>query len=258
MSTAFLKLMHLADSALPIGATSHSFGCETLAAEGSVRAIDLEPLLTALLWDNGQAEAVICRLAYRLAANGLPTANGDSAVRGAYPIGPPLFAHWLALNQLVAAMKSARESRVASATLGRRFLQLVANLEDAQPLQTLYQRTPATNVHYCVAFGFVGGYLGLGEEETVLAYLQQNTMGFLSAALRLFAIGQGRAGEILWRLKTVIAAVAEASAVATAAAPHGPLSSEWTTCLDTLSIFTPMLDLGSMRHPLLRTRLFIS
>jgi len=244
--------MHLADSAFPIGASSHSYGIETLATEGSLRAAELEAFLADLLWESGLVEALFARLAYRLASG-----NG-TATHALQAVLPP----WLQLNQMCAAMKGARESRNASATLGRRFLQTVAALEQDSTLQDLYQQTidNAAGIHYCTAFGFVGGHLCLGEEETILAYLQQNTTGLISASLRLLPIGQGRAGEILWRLKTVIAAVAEASvpldADRSANSVIGPNTSY--SALAPLSLFTPLIELGSMRHPTLHTRLFIS
>jgi urease accessory protein len=242
MSIQLLKLLHLADSAFPIGASSHSFGLETLIADGTLRAPTLAPFLTDLLWESGQAEAFFLRLAHRLSA---PSRAGD----------PPDQPDWVTLNLTVAASKGARESRSASATLGRRFLQTVAGLEAAVTLQTYYQEASraAAEIHYCAAFGLVGGYLDVAEEATVLAYLQQSAMGLVSACLRLLPIGQGRASELLWQLKPTLVAVAEASATMLAA----PVQS-WQQALDELSFFTPLVDLGSMRHPTLRTRLFIS
>ena len=78
-----------------------------------------------------------------------------------------------------------------------------------------------------------------------------------SAALRLLPIGQGRASEILWRLKPVITMVAEASdcALSAVSMAENLAPSPYPA---NVSTFTPLVDLGSMRHPTLRTRLFIS
>lgn len=241
MSINFLKLMHLADSAFPIGAASHSFGIETLAAEGTLTAPQIERFLTDLLWESGKLEAGFCRQAYHICAS-------DAAA--------PHFITWMKLNHLIAATKGARESRDASATLGRRFLQMVAQLEAAPALQAHYQQSIQTHIeiHYCAAFGLVGGHLGLDEEETVLAYLQQMIMGMVSACQRLLPVGQGRAGEILWRLKPVLAAVAQSSQVLSTPDQSPPEKLPFPQ----FSTFTPLVDLGSMRHPTLPTRLFIS
>ncbi len=242
MSLALLRLLHLADSAFPIGATAHSFGLETLVAQNNLTPQILCLFLRDLLQETGRLEAVLGRWAYRCGRATETTATLDQ---------------WLQLNLWYAALKPARESREASAALGRRFLQTVAHLEGSsllQQAQTLAQQS-AVDIHYCTAFGLVGGVLRLGEEETVLAYLQQSMTGLVSACLRLLPIGQGRASEILWELKAPIAAIVSESHKLT---PNHKAILDGGLCLDQLVTFTPMLDLASMRHPTLATRLFIS
>ncbi len=236
--------MQLADSAFPIGASSHSFGIETLAAEGVLRAPEIEAFIADQLWESGKLEARFVRLAYQVAI----TADDETDEIG-----------WLTLNRTLGATKSARESRSASATLGRRFLQTVAQLEDDATLQQYYHAATAAavDIHYAVAFGLVGGRLALGEEEAVLAYLQQTTVGLLSACLRLLPIGQARTSEILWRVKDLLIEVATASRIQSPA-PLDEMEPAWRQFLAGLSTFAPLVELSSMRHPTLSTRLFVS
>ena len=62
-----LRLLHLADSALPVGALAHSFGIESLTSSGALRVADLPSFLQGYLEEAGVMEAAFCRAAYRLA-----------------------------------------------------------------------------------------------------------------------------------------------------------------------------------------------
>lgn len=207
-----MKLIHLADSALPLGSAAHSFGLETLVAEGLLTRETLPSFLRDYLEETGLLEAAFCRAAYRVS-------NSD----------------WPALNQVLSARKPARESREASLTLGRRFLQLFSVLEGCE--------IPAGESHYTMAFGYAGRMLGVAEDLTAAVYLQQSVVALVSACQRLMPIGQQRAALLLWDLKPAILEAAHASALAE---------------INTVPAFTPLVEIASMRHIALETRLFIS
>ena len=231
-SLSLLRLMHLADSALPIGSAAHSFGLESLIEEGTIDVEHLERFLRDYLEEAGGLESLYCRLGHRLAF------FADNKRRKT---------QWLALNSRLSAFKTARESRTASATLGRRFLALAQVMEESAILQeaTRIAKATHTDVHYSPAFGLVGGVLGVDETATVLGYLQQSLMSLVSACQRLMPLGQSQASSILWRLKPALIAVANRS-------------EETSLDDEDITVFTPLLDIGSMRHPDLTTRLFIS
>ncbi len=229
---AFLRLTQLADSALPIGSAAHSFGLETLVAEEVLTVEQLALFLQDYLEEAGLLEATYCRLGHRLT----------------HAPDPQHFEQdWLTLNGKLSALKTARESRVASATLGRRFLQLLRNLDDHPTVQLALNtaRATSTEIHYCLAFGLAGGILEIAETATVLAYIQQTVLTLVSACQRLLPLGQSQASSIVWQLKSVMLDIAERSEVA------AQQSTEHM-------VFTPLLDAASMRHPHLPTRLFIS
>jgi urease accessory protein len=231
---ALLRLMQLTDSALPIGSTAHSFGLETLTAEGELSVEQLVEFLRDYMIESGGLESTFCRLGHRLASY----ADQESFAAG-----------WQDINARLGAYKTARESRHASATLGRRFLQLVHNLEAWPLVRTAMQASKSSGIdmYYSPAFGLVGGILGIDETATVLAYLQQSLLGLVSACQRLLPLGQSQASQISWQLKPVLLTVAQNSLEATSGDNIAQIVN-----------FTPLVDSGSMRHPTLTTRLFIS
>jgi urease accessory protein len=137
----------------------------------------------------------------------------------------------IALSREFEARRPARESREAAFKMGRRFSELFNTVSGA---------AIPSGLHYPIAFGVAGSTLGIPEESITLAYLQQSVTGLVSASQRLMPIGQVAASRIIWNLRPSIQRVA--------------LDSEKLE----VSCFTPLPELGSMRHSSLETRLFIS
>jgi urease accessory protein len=144
-------------------------------------------------------------------------------------------ADWAILNQQLSGRKPAHESRTASLTLGRRLLQLFRRLASVE--------VPVGDAHYATAFGYAGRMLSVEEELTAAVYLQQMLNGLVSACQRLMPLGQQRAARLLWDLKPAILEAARASGL---------------TDPDATPSFTPLVEMASMRHVALATRLFIS
>jgi urease accessory protein len=165
-----LELLQLADSALPIGSTSHSFGLETLAEEESLTPAHLTTFLQDYLSEAGVLEAAFVRRAWR----------------GENPC---------ALSLEFAARKPSRESRDATLKMGRRFTELFNSISEA---------SIPSGVHYPIAFALAGSFLGLPEECLVLAYLRQSIAALISACQRLMPLGQVEASRISWNLRQSI------------------------------------------------------
>jgi urease accessory protein len=177
---SLLWLLQLSDSALPIGALSHSFGLETLAMQESLTAEDLELFLHDYLKEVVGLEIHFCGAAYQL---------------GRRDMGPLEIQSWLDLNAKLGAFKMARESRTASGTLGRRFIHLVDSLADLPVLQVAIDaaRRTEVDVYHCTAFGLASAALGIEEEATLLGYGHQALANLISVCQRLLPVGQTQA-----------------------------------------------------------------
>ena len=229
-----LRLLHLADSAFPIGSLAHSFGLGTLVDSGRLTVKDLPAFFRDYIEEPTMLEAVFLRAAFALAGSGADNFDGSA---------------WLNLNDRLSALKPGREARNGSAALGQNSLNAVLAIEDLPAVRSALAASREAGAkdrqltHHSLAFGLVCGALGLDEDRATLAYLHQSLANLVSACQRLLPFGQMAATRVLWDLKP---------AMIDAAARSHELSVDDAFC------FTPLLDWGTMEHPALTTRLFIS
>ncbi len=228
-----LRLLQLADSALPIGSLAHSWGIESLTSREFLTREDLAVFFRGYLEEAGLVDAVFCREGFLA---------GSVNER---EFAPP---RWREINDLYSALKPARETRSASASLGENFLRAVLACGDFPLVRAALEtgngpRRNRNAIHHSPAFGLACGVLGIESDRGTLAYLHQSVAGMVSACQRLMPLGQREAMRMVWDLKpTMIETVRRSRACG----------------IEDVFGLMPLLDWGSMEHPALSTRLFIS
>lgn len=225
---AWLAFVQLLDSALPIGAFSHSFGLETLVQEGRIRdAGELRAFVRAMLW---HAWSTTDALAVK--ASHVYGANGD-------------WERVFELDGLLHAQRIAFETREGMVRVGRRLLSLVVRLYprlDWEPLVSAVAagRTPGA---LPTVFGFATYRMSIPLDQAAEGYLYTCVAGAANAALRLMAIGQTEAQALIAGLFDDIR---DAWRAASELDPF-----DFRSC-------APLADTAMLRHETLYSRLFMS
>ncbi len=222
---SLLALLQFTDSFFPSGAFAHSFGLETYVQDGQVH--DRETLQSFLI---------------STLDHGIRT--GDAlAVSVAY--NATEIEQIVDLDQRLSAMKISRESREGSAKIGKQFLRGAATLSESRMLDEYTKRIQAGECvgHHAIAYGLVGCAAKIDLRLILLGYLHAFVVNQVSAAVRLIPLKPTEGQQIIQHLRTNILEVAEFAQSAD---------------MDDLGGFTPGLDIQSMRHERLYSRLFIS
>lgn len=218
-----LPLLIWTSPAFPVGAFAYSHGLEWAHEAGDVvDAPSLEAWLRDLLEHGApRADAILCCEAHRAA---------DDPARLAE------------LAELAVALSPSAERRLETITQGNAFL-LVCAASWPCPALEAYRARAVEATPYPVAFGLLAAGHGLPLAET----LQAQTLGFVqnlvSAAVRLGAIGQTGAQQVVASLLPAIETRARAAEGET---------------LDDLGSAVFRADLGALAHETQYTRLFRS
>lgn len=223
---ALLAALQLGDGRFPSGAFTHSFGLETLVADGVVRSPD------------ELAQALDVLLRERLARADLP------ALLAAHAAGGDLAAV-SAIDRELRAVKLALEDRQGSERMGRRLAIEVQRLVVDPALEGFLAavREGRTPGNHAVALGLAGRALKLDGRETALVASYTAAAALVSAAQRLLRLGHGPAQALLLGARP---AMAEAVRIAEGVAPG-----ELCPC-------APGFDVASARHERAAARLFAS
>lgn len=226
--SALLRLFQIHDSAFPIGSYTQSYGMETYIQEDTIRTKeDLIDYCTSFLYHNlVRGDAIIIQVAYAAAK--------EQDIQGL-----------LELEQLCGAIKLAKESRDASVNLGRQFIRTVSPLCTDDFLAGWKERIETKEIkgHYAVLYGIYSATTGVSAHHAVLTYLFASLNGLVQNAVRAVPFGQNTGVQVMYEL---IDRVTKAAGLVS------------TLTVDDISNNALGIELASMRHEYLFSRLFIS
>ena len=192
--SARVRLLLLADSAFPTGAFAHSWGLEWAVRAGWV--IDAASLLA---WTREALRFGVAPLAGRAVARAAAvTASGAAAAR-----------ELVRLSDEVASFQPSREARAAGGQLGRSLLSAAADALPAlrdHPAHADVTRagaaheSPGDRLQHPVAWGFVGGALGIDAGELLQVFLLGTVRQWSQVAMRTVPVGQSDAVAVVGAL----------------------------------------------------------
>lgn len=218
------KLLTWSSPAYPVGGYTYSHGLETAVDHRLVRtADDLIAFADAVLRrGGGWVDAVLLAQAYR-AAN-----HADALDRSA---------------DLAAAFRATAETALESNQQGQAFLRVTKAAWPHPLIADFAARRGERPLSYATAFGLVSSAHGVPIEAALGAFLHATVANLVSAGVRLVPLGQTDGQRAIAAL---VPAILDVAKTALAADP------------DDLGTAAPALELLSMHHETLHTRLFRS
>jgi urease accessory protein len=172
-----LRLLQIADSALPISGYTHSWGLEAAIARGLVG--DAESLEK---WTRNWLRASLGPMEGVLVASAF---NSDRP------------AELRSLNRLAEVSLVPPSIRRASREMGEQLLALGMTWLWCAPRLASIVQNQDKEWHHAVAFGILGAFTGGSCVEVLTAYLHQATLGVIAAGVRAIPVGHTHGQQVL-------------------------------------------------------------
>ncbi|GAA3649554.1 urease accessory protein UreF [Flavivirga jejuensis] len=228
MTQALLHLLHICDPMLPIGGFSHSYGLETYTQQEIIKSPEqvlnfLRDMLTHTVLPN---DASFISLTY----DACETNNWSEII---------------ALDALCHASKLPMEIRKASQKLGIRLTKIFAPLISSELTNKTQAAIKSKELfgHYSILYGVFAHQLNIKKEDAIQGYFYNTAIGFITNAVKLIPLSQDTGQQLIYKLLPLIAELSKK-------ALHPDL--------DKLGISSVGLDIRSMEHEKLYSRLYMS
>lgn len=226
MTVNLYAILHYAGGTFPTGAFSQSWGLETYIHDGSVKDEEgfrrfLRMYTDAVL---GGLEGPFFCEAYALAAAGS-------------------FDKLPALESQLTALRLTKETRESVIRTGKAMLRIVSEITSDDQIAAYYEKEKQRGISFPIAFAITAARAEVEKEEALDAFLFNAVNGIIQSALKLIPLGNIQAQKILLDFYEEVKAAKEK-------ALRIPASEAFAFC--------PGLDIASMRHETLPTRLYMS
>lgn len=219
-------LMQIAGGSFPSGGFSQSWGLETYVARGSVTDD-----CTFIEFTESYLESTISRCEGPLMCEAYKASvSGNQEVL-------------MELEELSCAVKVTKESRESSLRMGKAFMRIMVEVLNDSLLRELKRSCGSSGLSYPIAYGAVCGRLGLSLKEAMEAFVFSTVNALVQSAVKLVPLGNTQAQQVLMKLYPAMEQCAEESM-------HLPV--------EEISNFCPGMDIASIEHEFLPTRLYMS
>ncbi|MEZ0496931.1 urease accessory protein UreF [Sphingomonas sp. IW22] len=221
---ALHRLLAWTSPGYPVGGFTYSHGLETAVEDGRVRTGgDVADYVEAVLTrGGGWVDAVLFVHGWRAA--------GDPAA-------------FDALADLAAAFRGSSETALESHQQGRSFLSITRAAWPHPALDAFAERRGDRPIAHAAAMALASAAHGLPLAPALHGWLHSTAANLVSAGVRLVPLGQTDGQRALTRLAGALPAIADRA---------------MATPLDDLGTASPLLELASIAHETLYTRLFRS
>lgn len=223
-----MMLIQVMGGTFPIGSFHHSYGLESYIQKGKITDIlQLKEYLCCYLKKN--ATHFEC----------------PGFIR-AYEAGRQKnFQVLTVLDEEVTAMRLSSENRMASQKTGKAFLRLTRKFYSDEFYQRYYefvQQTKGTG-NYNIVSGCFCGICEIPKRKALLAFLMNTLNSLMQVGIKIIPLGQSQCQQLMIELYPYISKVADQVI---------------ENSLTELSNFVPVMDIMSMEHETLYSRLYMS